>query len=99
MAVRRMPSPLSAGGALQANIPLIAKMAVNKIGVESRDCFMEDFDVMPPAFGRCRMDGLRSYIFHRASNHGTMVASSVCYLPIMPGIDPPGKQFCIAVNP
>src|ERR1700681_2357764 len=88
MVERRMPSPLSAGGALQARIPLAAKMARNKRGIESRNRFMRVLDVRPPAFDRCRMTGSRTAGFLPVPNQ-----------LIMPGIDPPGKRFYIAANP
>src|ERR1700688_604006 len=76
---RRTPSPLSAVGALHARIPLAAKMAVNKKGIESRNLFMRVLDVRPPAFDRCQITGSRSPIPARVRNP-----------LIMPGIDPPG---------
>src|ERR1700722_1414238 len=80
-------SPLSAGGALHAGIPLAAKMAVIKKGIESRIRFMDVLDVRPPAFDRCRM------IHARPPS-----SSLVCNLLIMPGIDPAGKRFSITVT-
>src|SRR5512135_2142691 len=88
MVKRSTLSPLSRGGALQARIPLVAKMARNNGGIESRDRFIGVLDVQPPAFDRCRITGVRS-----------PGPSPVPNRLIMPGIDPPDKRFCIAVNP
>src|SRR5580693_1443921 len=88
MVERRMPSPLSAGGVLQARIPLAAKRVIKKKGIESRNWFMRVLDLQPPAFDRCQMTGLRPPAI-------TLVPNPL----IMPGIDPPGKRFYIAVNP
>src|SRR5450759_1692753 len=120
MVERSMPSPLSAGGALQARIPLAAKMAKNNRGIESRNRFIGVLDVRPPAFDRCRIAGLRSHVLPnkwRAPRPGltgtfsvkvepapavpnphTAAAQAIRRRLIMPGIDAPGKRFCIAVN-
>src|SRR4029077_21207778 len=77
---RRMLSPLSAGGALQARIRLAAKMAKNKKGAESRNWVMGVLDVQRRACDRCRMNGWRAAGIFPPPNH-----------LIMPGINPPGK--------
>src|ERR1700680_4325319 len=87
MVERRTPSPLSAAGALQARIPLAAKMARSNKEIESRNRFMGVLDVQPPAFDRCRMTGSRTVAFLPVPDH-----------LIMPGIDAPGKRFYISVN-
>src|ERR1700690_1746860 len=86
MVERRTLSPLSAGGALQARIPLAAKRAIKKKGIESRNRFMGVLDVSPPAFDRCRMTGWRLIGLSPVPNHHTPAAQSEWHHLIMPGI-------------
>src|SRR5579863_6632863 len=87
MVERRTPSPLlSAGGALQARIPVVAIIANNRMNIESRNRFMGVLDVRPPAFDRCQTAVSRWPLLSERLNR-----------LIMPGIDSSGKRFYIAL--